>query len=119
MRPTDRQWNHDQEVLLTHPKDGTDSFTLFVKSMLLLSRVKRFTTRYRGRFYAGDVDMASPTSVMCESLDTLDPRDTPAFLEVDRLVTQFYASFPQSLRHAIVDETVDSYLYTACCAAHL
>ena len=106
-------------MLLTHPKDGTDSFTLFVKSMLLLSRVKRFATRYRGRFYAGDVDMASPRSVMCDSLDTLDPRDTPAFHEVDRIVSSFYASFPHSLRNPIVDETVDSYLYTACCAAHM
>ncbi|KAJ3524974.1 hypothetical protein NM688_g8472 [Phlebia brevispora] len=116
---SDRQWSHDDNILLVHPKNGTDSFSLFVKSMMVLSRVKRFNTRYKGRFYAGDPDMYSPSSVLCASLEDLDPRDTPAFREVDNLVSSFYSSFPQNMRDPIQEETVDSYLYTACCSAHL
>ena len=115
----ERQWSHDTNMLLTHPKNNTDSFALFVKAMMVISRVKRFNVRYKGRFYAGDADMYSPGTMLCASLDALDPRDTPAFQEVDALVSAFFGSWPQHLRVPIQDETVDQYLYTACCAAHM
>ena len=115
----ERQWCHDTNVLLSHPKDGTDSFTLFIKSMMLLSRVKRFNVRYKGRFYAGDADMYSPSGVMCESLQDLDPRDSPAFLDVDLLVSSFYNAIPSQMRNPIEEGTLDCYMYTVCNAAQL
>ena len=115
----DRQWTHDRNVLLNHPRNATDSFTLLIKAMMLISRVKRFNVRYKAKFYAGDEDMQSAATLMCESLDQLDPRETTAFQTLDQLVSAFFPSFPPQSRTPIQDETVDSHLYTACTTAHL
>ncbi len=106
-------------MLVTHPNPQTDSFVLYIKAMTLLSHVKVFTVRYKGRYYAGDPTMYSANGATCNSLDELDPRDTVAFQEIDHLVSSFKASFPSHLRDPIHDEMVDPYLYSACIASHM
>lgn len=87
--------------------------------MMLLSRVKVFLGRFKGRFYAGDSNMFTPAALHCASLEDLDCRDSPAFSEVDQLLSSFYASFPSHLRNPVHDGLVDCYLYTACSATQL
>ena len=115
----ERQWSHDRHMLLVHPPNQTDSFTLFIKSCILISQVKNFNLRFRGRYFAGDVAMYSPSSSPADGPDTFDPRDTPAFQELDHLVTSFRSSFPVHLRNPVQDDMMDAYLYSASCGAHL
>lgn len=114
----ERQWSHDPKMLLTHPPKQTDSFVLFVKAAMLLSFVKNWNLRFRGRYFAGDARLAPATSPDGD-LHTLDPRQTPAFQELDHIASSFRASFPAHLRNPVQDEMVDPYLYSACSAAHL
>lgn len=114
----ERQWSHDPNMLLTHPPKQTDSFVLFVKAGVLLSFVKNWNLRFRGRYFAGDARLAPATSPDGD-LHSLDPRQTPAFQELDHIASSFRASFPAHLRNPVQDEMVDPYLYSACSAAHL
>ncbi|PSR71406.1 hypothetical protein PHLCEN_2v12673 [Hermanssonia centrifuga] len=115
----DRQWSHDRKMLLNHPHNQIDSFILYIKSTILMSHVKNFNLRFRGRYFAGDASMYSPSSSPASEPDRFDPRDTQAFQELDHYVTSFKGSFPAHMRNPVQDEMVDSYLYTAHCAAHL
>lgn len=89
-----------------------------------MSRVKNFNLRFRSRFYAGDPTVTSfvlfPTP--CEpslSTDPVDPRCTPAFRELDDLVAAFRGSFPSNLKDPIINNVVDSHLYTTCLVPHV
>ena len=106
-------------MLLKHPSNQTDSFILFIKSIILVSHVKNFNIRFRGRYFAGDAALYSPSNSPGNAPDNFDPRDTPAFQEIDHLVNSFRPSFPPHLRNPVQDEMVDPYLFTASCAAHL
>lgn len=114
-----RQWSHDRNVLLTHPPKQTDSFVLYVKASMVLSKVKTFHVRFKGRYYAGDAAMYSPSNSPATSMEQLDPRDTPAFQELDHLVLSFKSSFPPNLRTPVDEEVVDPHLYSACVTANL
>jgi hypothetical protein len=114
-----RQFSNDRNVLTYHPPQHTDSFTLYIKAAMVLSRVKAFNTRFRGRYHAGDPALHSPATKIPVSLEDLDPRETPAFREVDSLVTSWASSFPPQFRAPIQDETVDPHLYYALIAAHV
>ncbi|GJE86698.1 Zn(II)2Cys6 transcription factor [Phanerochaete sordida] len=116
--PEDRQWSHDRELLLTHAPERTDSFVLWLKATMLLSRVKAFNVRYKGRYFAGDAAYSSPSSSPSERGGEYDPRDSPAFQELDHAARAFRASFPPHLRDPIQDGTVDPHLYAACVGAH-
>ena len=50
--------------------------------------------------------------------EPIDPRQTPAFVQLDQLVTAFRASFPVHLRNP-AREQVDPHLFSACAASHL
>lgn len=80
-----------------------------------MSRVKVFNHRFRARHFAGDIAVAS-THHVCNDIppDKIDPRGSPAFAELDHIMTSFRASFPGHLRSPIVDNVVDNHLYTAC-----
>lgn len=86
---------------------------------MLLSRVKAFNVRYKGRFHAGDAAYYSPSNSPAAADDEYDPRDTPAFQEIHHLVVSFRPSFPSNLKDPIQDGIVDPHLYAACVAAHL
>ena len=120
----ERQWSHDRKMLLTHPPNQTDSFILFTKTTILLSHVKNFTLRFRGRYFAGDAAMYSPASSPeggggGGAGGRFDPRDTPAFQELDHVVASFRPSFPSHMRNPTQDDMVDPYLFAASSGAHL
>ncbi|KZT05881.1 uncharacterized protein LAESUDRAFT_726455 [Laetiporus sulphureus 93-53] len=115
--PAERQWSHENDMLLTHPEDQIDPFILYIKSTILLSKVKNFNLRFRQRYHTHDPS-AMPTKSAKASLtgESVDPRETEAFVQLDRLITLFKASFPAHLRNPIKD-TVDPHLFAACTAA--
>jgi hypothetical protein len=81
-----------------------------------MSRVKVFNHRFRARHFAGDAAV-SCVQTQCDdesSPDKVDPRGSPAFMELDHLVSSFRGTFPSHLRNPIVDNVVDNHLYTAC-----
>jgi hypothetical protein len=80
-----------------------------------MSRVKVFNHRFRARHFSGDASVASSQNLRGDaSLATVDPRGSPAFIELDHLVSSFRASFPKDLRNPIRANVVDNHLYTAC-----
>ncbi|KAH9947919.1 hypothetical protein B0H21DRAFT_736146 [Amylocystis lapponica] len=117
--PDERQWSHDKDVLLRHPEDQTDPFILYIKSTILLSRVKNFNLRFRSKYHAGDPATLSPSTNAVEDAEFFDVRKTPAFIEIDELVAAFLASFPLHLKHPVRGHLVHSHLFTACIASHL
>lgn len=120
---TDRQWSHDRSIFLIHPPNQTDSFILLTKANMLLSHVKNFNIRVRGRYFSGDPAVYPPYAKMGPGgrFDTekWDPRDSPAFQELDHIATNFRQSFPNHLRNPIQDDLVDSYLFSTCSASFL
>lgn len=108
-------------MLLIHPEDQTDSFILMNKASILLSKVKNFNLRYRARYFAKDLDF-TPTTTAPErpsNSNVLDPRSTPAFIEVYGLVSNFKSSFPPDMRNPINGNVVDVHLFTACTIPHV
>ncbi len=106
-------------MLLYHPPTQTDSFILFIKASILLSQVKNFNLRFRGRYFSGDAAMYSPSGSPTDKPDKLDPRDTQAFQELDHITMSFRQTWPGNFRNPVQDEMIDAYLYSASCAACL
>ena len=117
----ERQWFHDPQILLTHPESQTDSFILMVKASIILSHVKNFNLRFRARYFSKDLDYTPTANVpgRLPNSDMLDPRSTPAFIEVDNLVSSFRGSFPPDMRNPINGNVVDTHLFTACTIPHM
>ncbi|KAJ3547585.1 hypothetical protein NMY22_g1586 [Coprinellus aureogranulatus] len=111
--PLERQWAHGRDVLSNHPDLTTDSFVLYIKGTILLSKTKAFNSRFRARHFAGDSSVASPRQDQYPN-DPIDPRSSPAFMELDNCLSSFKRDhFPSHLRTPIVDNVVDNHLYTA------
>lgn len=52
--------------------------------------------------------------------ESTDPRGSPAFVELDDLVSSFNRNnFPHHLRNPICDNVVDNHLYTAFLHPHV
>lgn len=104
-------------MLLDHPPEQTDPFVLYIKSSVVMSRVKTFNLRFRARNYAGDPMMVPPPgSAASEQPSTaqyIDPRETQGFKEVDTLVDQFIPSFPRHLRDPVGENGLDIHLLLA------
>ena len=113
MLPEDRQWSYAPDILQIHPEQQTDSFILYVKSAILLSRVKTFNLRSTGKFYT------AVNSMSALGPQEFDPRSSTEFQELDRLVHNFRQSFPAQFKSPVTSDGLDPYLYTACTAAHL
>ncbi|QRW05380.1 Fungal specific transcription factor domain [Ceratobasidium sp. AG-Ba] len=92
-----RQTIRTPNVLLVHPQ-CIDSFTLFVKAAILLSRVKSFNIRIRHQ---------------CP--DVMDIRCLPRFAELEQQISAFRASFPSQYKDPIVQSSrgLDTHLYVA------
>ncbi|KAF8507193.1 hypothetical protein F5888DRAFT_1602133 [Russula emetica] len=124
---SERQLALGKDILLLHPEDQVDSFNLYIKGTMLLSRVKAFNIRFRGKRFMGDpAYIYSPTYAEVWEKDsdgigdvTADPRRTPAFIEIDHIASMFRQSFPLHLRNPIRDGCVDSHLYSASLIPHL
>ncbi|KZT01965.1 uncharacterized protein LAESUDRAFT_443524 [Laetiporus sulphureus 93-53] len=112
--PKERQWSHDRDVLLNHPPEQTDAFVLYIKAHMLLSRVKNFNIRFRARYYAGDPSVTVHTTIgETDCMQPKDIRNTPAFFELNGLVTDFQNSFPTNLRHPVQNNLVNPHLFAA------
>lgn len=115
-----RQWCHVREAVLFHPPDITDSFTLYIKSTMILSFIKSFNHRYRIKSNLGDVKFLPVENLAIQGYgDQLDIRSCPAFLELDQLLVSFRSSFPSNLKDPFRQGLVDSHLYTTFLTLHV
>lgn len=114
--PEQRQWSHSPGVFLEHPPEQTDAFVLYVKSSLLVSKVKLFNLRFRAKCYAGDPKMSlnQTVSPIGQLPEDIDPRQTEGFKEIDVLVHSFVDSFPRDFKDPVKDGVVDAHLLVAC-----
>lgn len=110
--PKDRQWSFIPDLLYSHPPEQTDSFILYVKASILLSKVKTYNLRFRWQFTGTDGQPAFENP-------SVDVTNTPEFHHLDNLVASFRTSFPPRYRSPVDGDILDPYLYTACTAAHL
>ncbi|KAG2118422.1 hypothetical protein DEU56DRAFT_837880 [Suillus clintonianus] len=115
-----RQWCHVREAVLFHPPDITDSFTLYIKSTMLLSFIKNFNHRYKIKSNLGDTRFLPARNFATQGYgDQPDMRSSPAFLELDQLLVSFRSSFPSNLKDPFRNGLVDSHLYTTFLTAHV
>ena len=118
--PSERQWSHDRDVIATHKENQVDSFILYIKATFLLSRVKTFNLRFKGKHYTGDASMISPNnSPAGENTDYFDVKEAPAFRELDDLINVFKTAYPAQFKNPVDGQSVDPYLYTAFSIPHL
>ena len=96
-----------------------DSFVMFVKCSILISKVKNFNLRFKALAYAGDPSVIPPSATLNGNLENFYPKDTPAFRELDELLSSFKASFPPSMKNPMVHQKLDAYLYAAWNMTHL
>jgi len=116
-----------KDILLLHPEDQVDSFNLYIKGTMLLSRVKAYNLRFRAKRFVGDpafVYASTYAEVWEKDSDeardgVADPRRTSGFIEIDHIGSMFRQSFPLHLRNPIRDGGIDSHLYTASLMPHL
>ncbi|KLO12870.1 hypothetical protein SCHPADRAFT_904697 [Schizopora paradoxa] len=113
-----RQYVHSPNVLFNHPPELTDSFALFVKSAILLSRVRVFNRRFRMLNALGvpemsvkgsrlkHVEKTADTNSECivEKDNPLDARETEGFLHLETDVELFVTSFPAYLQEPIAQD---------------
>lgn len=115
-----RQWCHVREAVLFHPPDITDSFTLYIKSTMLLSFIKNFNHRYKIKSNLGDTRFLPVRNLATQGYgDQPDIRSSPAFLELDQLLVSFRSSFPSNLKDPFRNGLVDTHLYTTFLTAHV
>ncbi|KAG8841493.1 hypothetical protein FRB96_007482 [Tulasnella sp. 330] len=101
-------------VLITHPKLVTDSFTLYIKATVILGRVKSFNRSFLYTCSNGDqtteafVNLASNSDGMsggqnkpANAVTTVKPQDTVEFKALDNLIGSFLTSIPADLRDPI------------------
>ena len=84
--PEGRQWSYTPDLLYKHPVDQTDPFILYVKSAILLSRVKTFNLRFRWRMYNPTDNIMSPQNAVFESAYFEEATSSPEFIQLDHIV---------------------------------
>ncbi|KAH8102438.1 hypothetical protein BXZ70DRAFT_782309 [Cristinia sonorae] len=109
----DRQLSQSRDLLLLHPSSHTDSFVLFIKSAILLSRVKVFNSRMRARFFAQDPSL--PQSHPISDI-RFDPRETSEFGALSSDASAFLDSLPSHLKSPVVNGTVDPFMFNVLLA---
>ncbi|KAF8708203.1 Fungal specific transcription factor domain, partial [Rhizoctonia solani] len=98
-----RQCLQTPNFLTTHIRETTDSFTLFVKASVILSKVKILALRVGNRYP-----------------DIPDIRDTPAFRHLESTIATFRSSFPSEYLEPIsqTSKGFDTLLYVAHLIPH-
>ncbi|KAK7694818.1 hypothetical protein QCA50_002006 [Cerrena zonata] len=107
--PEDRQWSHDKDILTKHPNNHSDPFILYVKSVILLSRVKSLCLRARIRYYP---QIQAPDIAQ-------DPRLSAEFWDLETAVNTFKNSLPTLSKSPITGEVVDPLLFSVVCAPYV
>jgi len=119
----DRQHPLTKDVMFSHHIDQCDSFTLYVKGTMLLSRVKNFIIRYRSKSYSQEhihINTQANTGLWegvhrdPSGAHVKSPTNTIAFVELHQTAMQFRSSFPGHLRDPFASGAIDSSLYVAC-----
>ncbi|KIO33995.1 hypothetical protein M407DRAFT_166327 [Tulasnella calospora MUT 4182] len=93
-------------MLLHHPSLTTDSWTIYIKATVLVSRVRSFNARHRIQRKLRRLDPA------------IVPTQTEEFQSLDRTISAFVQSIPRAFRHP-VGATVDPLLYVALLLPHV
>ncbi|CAL1695475.1 unnamed protein product [Somion occarium] len=104
-----RQWSHDADLFSRHPEDHTDPFILYIKSVLLLSRVKNMCLRSRFQYYP---DLIRNTIAE-------DPRLNAEFHAIESMVDTFRDTLPAQYKRPIEGEVVDPLLYSVVCTPYI
>jgi len=81
-----RQWSHLRESYFVHPPELTDSFTVYIKVMLIISRIKIFNRRFRVMEHLGDPGLKS---TRMNRWNEPDIRSTTTFSQLDDLFFHF------------------------------
>lgn len=108
---------YTSKELFSYVSAGNSNLLCFAN--LFTARVKAFNMRFRSRHFAGDAAVACSFSDNIQSPDPVDPRGSPAFVELDNIISSFKSSFPPHLKTPIHDNIVDSHLYTAFLMPHV
>ncbi|KIY72867.1 hypothetical protein CYLTODRAFT_417642 [Cylindrobasidium torrendii FP15055 ss-10] len=114
--PQARQWAHSNELVSSHKEGQVDSFILYLKATILLSRVRTFNLRFRMRHYSGEEILTEPSPslpVSPNAAKAVDARSAAGFITLDNDISSFLLSFPPHLRNPVVDKSVDNHLYVA------
>ncbi|KAG6381301.1 hypothetical protein JVT61DRAFT_5707 [Boletus reticuloceps] len=110
-----RQWSHLSESYLIHPPELTDSFTLYIKVMLMISRIKNFNHRFRVMEHLGD---PGSKSTRMNRWNEPDIRSTTTFSQLDHIVVSFRSFLSHEFKDPVVNNRIDSHLYTTHLALH-
>jgi hypothetical protein len=93
-------------MLVVHPQDATDEFTLYIKAISILGKVKVFNGRFRSKYGGADFPGTDVQDV--------DVRDTAEFQTLDTLIKTFSNTFPQSYKEAVPTAgSINPTLYSA------
>jgi len=111
-----RQWSHLHESFLVHPPDITDSFTLYIKVMMIISRVKSFNHRFRIMESLGD---PGSKITRVNRWNEPDIRTTPTFSQLDDVIVSFRSSLSHEFKDPLGNNRLDSHLYTTHLALHV
>ncbi|KAG9314447.1 hypothetical protein JVU11DRAFT_5244 [Chiua virens] len=110
-----RQWSHLRDTFLIHPPGLTDSFTLYIKVMMIISRIKNFNNRFRIMENLGDPG-SKPTRM--NRWNEPDVRSTSTFSQLDDLIVSFRSSLPHDFMDPFVNSSIDVHLYTTHLTLH-
>lgn len=105
-----RQRIFTENMLLNHPTLTTDSWTLYIKASILLSRVRSFNSRYW-------IVAASKGSGAPETSHG-SPKESEGLRHLDQMIVSFTAGIPRAFRDP-VEPTVDPLLYMVHLLPHM
>ncbi|KLO09208.1 hypothetical protein SCHPADRAFT_577140 [Schizopora paradoxa] len=106
-----RQWSTSPNILFHHPPELTDPFVLYIKSSILVSKVKRFQSRQH------TLTFRESNGALTESIDDL--RQTKEFQEVDALTELFVSKFPKEYTFNWNGDATEVHLFLAVLAPYL
>lgn len=101
-------------MLLTHPPLATDSWTLYIKATILISRVRSFNCRHR----IVTASAGNATSESSSERTEVSPTESEEFRQLDQTIAAFVREMPRAYRDP-VGTTVDPLLYMAHLLPHV
>lgn len=105
-----RQRIFTENMLFTHPPLTTDSWTLYIKASILVSRVRSLNSRYW-------ISAASKRHGMSEGWHR-PPTESEEFRHLDQTIASFTRNIPRAFQDP-VGTAVDPLLYTAHILPHV
>ncbi|KAG8963641.1 hypothetical protein FRC05_004575 [Tulasnella sp. 425] len=111
-----RQRLFTENMLLSHPPLTTDSWTLYIKATILISRVRSFNCRYRIST-TSTKDPVSGAALSTEGTG-VSPTESEEFRHLDQTIATFVRDMPRAYRNP-VGTTVDPLLYMAHLLPHV